>query len=149
MISVIWAGRTRDPGLAPLVARYAERVARYAPFRLLEVGAGRGAAAADDEDRKVAARLPERARVVALEAGGKALSSEGFAGWLGKALASGSGEIAFVLGGHAGLGETVLGRARDRLSLSPMTLTHEMARVLFLEQLYRAFTILRGEQYHH
>ena len=94
-------------------------------------------------------RLPGGAWVVTLDEAGRQRTSQDMARWLERRLAAGTGELAFVLGGHDGLSPAVKERAREMLSLSKMTLTHEMVRVVFLEQLYRAFTILRGESYHH
>ena len=152
MVRVLWAGKTRDPHLAALADRYLERIRHYAPFRMDEIAAGRGGRperVLHEEADRFLARLPESAFIVVLDEGGLEMTSEGLARWLERRLATGSGDTAFVLGGHAGLAARVLDRAAEKLSLSKLTLTHEMARVLFLEQIYRAFTILRGESYHH
>ena len=149
MVRILWAGKTRDPLLSDLTQRYVERIRHYAPFRLEEIAAGRGKDTARQEGEKFLSRIPEGATVIALDEGGKQMTSEGFASWLGGLLSGGTPEIAFILGGHEGLAPGVLARAGKKLSLSSMTMTHEMARVLFVEQLYRAFTILRGEKYHH
>jgi 23S rRNA (pseudouridine1915-N3)-methyltransferase len=151
MLRILWAGKTRDAVLAELATRYLERIRRCAPLRLEEVAAGRGGRrgqAAGSEAERLLGRIPPAAVVVTMDAGGRQMSSEGFAAWLGRLLAGGTGDLAFVLGGHEGLAPALTRRANHSLSLSKMTFTHEMARVLFLEQLYRAFTILRGEPYH-
>lgn len=85
--------------------------------------------------------------VVALDAAGEALDSPGFASRL-ETLLSRNRRVAFVVGDAAGLPAGVDGLVHERLSLSPMTLPHRLARLLLLEQIYRAFTILRGEPYH-
>jgi 23S rRNA (pseudouridine1915-N3)-methyltransferase len=152
MLRVFWAGKTRDSLLRELVQRYAVRIEHCAPFRLEEVQAGRGSRkgeAATAEGERFLTRLPRNGTVVALDAGGRKMTTEAFAGWLEGALSHGSGEVAFVVGGHEGLSPAVRARAAVTISLSEMTFTHEMARVLLLEQIYRAFTILRGEPYHH
>lgn len=152
MIRVIWAGASRDTLLADLAARYAERIARRVPLRIEDLGAGRGKQprqVATWEGRKFLAKLPPTSFPVALEAGGRSLSSEKFAAWLEGTLSRAGGDLVFMIGGHEGLAPAVSQRARERLSLSAMTFTHEMARVLLLEQIYRALTILRGEPYHH
>lgn len=152
MIRVIWAGASRDTLLADVAARYAERIARRVPLRIEDLGPGKGTRpgqAAAWEGRKFLAKLPASSLPVALEAGGRSLGSEQFATWLESAMASAGGDLIFMIGGHEGLAPAVSRRARARLSLSAMTFTHEMARVLLLEQMYRALTILRGEPYHH
>jgi 23S rRNA (pseudouridine1915-N3)-methyltransferase len=152
MLRVFWAGKTRDALLAGLVRRYAARIGHCSPFRLEEVQAGRGSrkgTAATVEGEGLLARLPRDGTVVALDAGGRKMTTEAFARWLEGALSRGSGNVAFIVGGHEGLSPAVKERAAVTISLSEMTFTHEMARVLLLEQIYRAFTILRGEPYHH
>jgi len=152
MVRVIWAGATRDNLLADLAARYAERIARQVPLRVEDIGPGQGkqpGQAAAWEGRKFLAKLPAPSFPVAMETGGRTLSSEKFAAWLEGAMSRAGGDLVFMIGGHEGLAPVVSRRARERLSLSAMTLTHEMARVLLLERLYRALTILRGEPYHH
>ncbi len=151
MLRILWAGKTRDGLLAQLAERYLERLRHCAPLRLEEVPAGRSGRkgrVSGSEGERLLARIPDTAVVVAMDASGRQMSSETFAAWLGRMLAGRAGDLAFVLGGHEGLAPAVARRADHSLSLSKMTFTHEMARVLFLEQLYRAFTILRGEPYH-
>jgi 23S rRNA (pseudouridine1915-N3)-methyltransferase len=85
--------------------------------------------------------------VVALDVGGQAMTSHGFARWLEARLRQGKGNIAFVIGGADGLPQPIRGRADQTLSLSTMTLPHRLARLFLAEQLYRAVTILRNEPY--
>lgn len=86
--------------------------------------------------------------IIALDRQGAELSSEGLAELLQKKMNQGCGEMTFIIGGALGLNEAVLNSAGHRLSLSRMTFTHEMSRLILLEQLYRAFSILKGSRYH-
>jgi 23S rRNA (pseudouridine1915-N3)-methyltransferase len=97
------------------------------------------------EDDRIERRIPERAYVCLLDAGGRAYDSEAFARWI-EARRQGGRDVCFVLGGPYG---TALERRDDTLSLGPMTLPHLLARVVLLEQLFRAHKILAGEPYHH
>ena len=106
MLRVFWAGKTRDSLLRELVQRYAARIEHCAPFRLEEVQAGRGSRkgeAATAEGERFLTRLPRDGTVVALDAGGRKMTTEAFAGWLEGALSRGSGEVVFVVGGQEGL----------------------------------------------
>jgi len=100
------------------------------------------------EGERLLARIPDGAEVIALTRDGAAWSSRRLADHLGKRALHGLGDVVFVLGGAWGLDQAVLARAPRRLSLSAMTLPHEMARLVLAEQLYRAGTILRNEPYH-
>ena len=100
-----------------------------------------------DEGRRLLAAWPPTPVVVALAIDGRAQTTAEFTAWLQQCLERGG--VGFVIGGSLGLSEDVLARADDRLSLSPLTLPHKLARVVLLEQLFRAGKILRGEAYHH
>ncbi len=146
-------GRVRGP-LEPPVAEYEERARRYWKLDIVEVDAGApGRNPAPErvmaaEAERILARAQPELELVALTRKGKAMGSRALARWLeARAVASAPG-VAFVLGGAFGLDDEVLRRASRRLSLSSMTLPHEVARLLLTEQLYRAGTILRGEPYH-
>ena len=133
---------------------YEERIRRYADLNLVVVPEervlykGRKDYILNQEGRRIREKVRPDVFGVALDEGGKPLSSEGFARSLEKWSDSGSREIAFLLGGPYGLEEALKEEADFRLSLSPMTLAHGMARLLLLEQIYRGFTLLRGEPYH-
>jgi len=150
-IRVLSVGRDRSGLYAPAVEEYAKRIRRYARLVLEEVPEARRAAgtprARDEEAESLLDRIGERERVVALEERGPEPTSVELArrvdGWL-----QGGRDVTLVLGGSDGLGEAVRERAAETLSLSRMTLAHRLARLVLLEQLYRAFTILRGEPYH-
>ena len=127
-------GRLRPP-FTDDVEHYAKLLRRQARVEVVEVR----------EDEALERRIPERAYVVLLDSGGRELSSEAFASFLEQRRQAGL-DVVFVLGGPFG---TALARADVRLSLGPMTLPHQLARVVLLEQLFRAHKILAGEPYHH
>lgn len=150
-IRVLAVGKDRSGLYAPAVEEYASRLSRYARFELLEIPEARRRAgtpqARDEEGESILARLLDRERVVALDERGEEPTSAGLArkleGWM-----RGGRDVALVIGGSDGLAAAVLDRAAERLALSRLTLAHRLARLVLLEQLYRAFTILRGEPYH-
>ena len=132
--TVLAVGRLRPP-FADDVAHYEKLLRRQARVDILEVR----------EDEALERRIPERAFVVLLDAGGRQLSSEAFATFLEERRQAGR-DVCFVIGGPYG---TALERHDHLLSLGPMTLPHQLARVVLLEQLFRAHKILAGEPYHH
>jgi 23S rRNA (pseudouridine1915-N3)-methyltransferase len=131
---VLAVGRLRPP-FADDVQHYRKLLARHARLELVEVR----------EDEHVGRRLPERAYLSLLAAGGATYDSVGFSRFLEDRRQSGR-DLCFVIGGAYGL---ELDQADHRLSLGPMTLPHQLARVVLLEQLYRAHKILANEPYHH
>lgn len=153
-IKTIFVGKLQDRYLKEGIETYRDRISRYAPIELLEVEDEAVTAKADQskikgkEAERILKRVSPDSFLVALDEKGKGLSSEGLAGFIQKAMDSGTKEISFVVGGSLGLGEQVRERADLILSLSPMTFTHQMVRVILLEQIYRAFTIIKGEPYH-
>jgi 23S rRNA (pseudouridine1915-N3)-methyltransferase len=154
-LSMLWVGRTKDRRMAGLLDDYAERVRRYCRFEIIEIkDAARGGASApakrmEEEGRRILRSLRPGELRVALDEGGKELTSTGFASFLGRALEGTPAGVKFIIGGPYGLSEEVKSAAAHRCSLSKMTLTHDMARLVAMDQIYRAFTILRGEGYHH
>ncbi len=153
-VTLLCVGALRGP-LALVTADYEERVGRYWRLRTLvvEAGAGRGKgtgpeAAVRAEEARILAQLPDGGETVALTRGGRAMSSRELAAFLGECAVRSVPEVAFVVGGAFGLGGGVLERATRRMSLSELTLPHEIARLVLAEQLYRAGTILRKEPYH-
>jgi 23S rRNA (pseudouridine1915-N3)-methyltransferase len=132
-IFLIAVGRLRPP-YQDDVEHYRKMLAGHAKVELVEVR----------EDDKVAPRIPDRALTVLLAADGETLSSEEFSDWLEERRRDGR-DLCFVIGGPRGLELD----ADMRLSLGPMTLPHQLARVVLLEQLYRAHKILAGEPYHY
>jgi len=150
-LRVLAVGKDRSGLYAPAVEEYAKRLARYGKFELVEVPEARKhagtAQAKDEEGASLLAKLDPRERVVLLDERGDEPTSVELARRLERWLAGGK-DVAFVLGGSDGHGEAVQARANERLALSRMTLAHRLARLVLLEQLYRAYTIVRGEPYH-
>ncbi len=152
-VSLVVVGRVRGMMDAP-VAEFERRARRYFPLDVVEVkeeSAARGRTARqvmEEEGRRLLARVPAGAEVVALDRQGEAWSSERLARYLDGLALHASAGAAFLIGGAFGLSDEVLARADHRLSLSALTFPHELARLMMAEQLYRAGTILRGEPYH-
>lgn len=134
---------------------YEERVGRYFRLRCTEVPAGEGKTRKSDphrvremEGRRLMDRLPPGGEVVALTREGKGWGSRELARYLEEQSIRSAPAVTFIIGGAFGLAPSVLNRSTRRLSLSRMTLPHELARLVLVEQLYRAGTILRNEPYH-
>ena len=154
-LSILWVGKTRDRRLGDLVDGYLQRIRRYCRLEIIEVreaardaGGGTRERVRREGERILEALRPGELRV-ALDEGGREMTSVEFAAFLGRALEGSPSGVSLILGGPYGLSEAVLQGSRHRWSLTRMTLTHEMARLVALDQVYRAFTILRGERYHH
>ncbi|MGQ0812992.1 MAG: 23S rRNA (pseudouridine(1915)-N(3))-methyltransferase RlmH [Gemmatimonadota bacterium] len=152
-VSVIVVGKP-GPLIADAVLEYQRRAARYWILDVVEVKEERGRKGLSDEQIRAAEserlleRVPPGAEVCALTRTGKQWNSDDLAQHLDNLAVHGKAGVAFLIGGALGLSDAVITRAERTLSLSPMTITHELARLIIVEQLYRAGTILRGEPYH-
>ena len=138
--------------LEPAAQHFIDLLRSHATVSVREVKevALRGRSVAEvlrEEGRRLLAAWPQAPVVAALAVDGRALDTEAFADWLQRAFERGG--AGFVIGGSLGLADEVQARAAERLSLSALTLPHQLARVILLEQLFRAGKILRGEPYHH
>ena len=148
-LRIIWIGKTRDARLRALIDDYAERLGHFARCEVTELRElGRtDKAGIDKETKRISDGLRSGSVTVLLDPDGVEWTSQQLAaqvqGWEG----SGIKEVAFVIGGPNGVADDFKARVDKRWSLSRLTLTHEMARVLLLEQLYRAFTIIHGLPY--
>jgi len=150
-LRVVAVGRDRSGLYAPGVEEYAGRISRYVPFELVEVSEARRHAgtprAKDEEGEALLARIGTRDRIILLDERGVEETSDVFAQRVGRWLAGGR-DVALVIGGADGLADAVRARGDETLALSRLTLAHRLARLVLVEQLYRALTILRGEKYH-
>ncbi len=146
---VIWTGKTRDPRLRALIDDYSERLSHFVRYEVTEVReSGRDDNAGIDRDSKrISDALRRGAVTVLLDPEGAEWTSQQLAEQVKSWEGNGIKEVAFVVGGPHGLSRDLIARADKRWSLSRLTLTHEMARVLLFEQLYRAYTIVHGLPY--
>ncbi|MDQ3666323.1 MAG: 23S rRNA (pseudouridine(1915)-N(3))-methyltransferase RlmH [Acidobacteriota bacterium] len=144
----IWPGKTRDARLRALIDEYLKRLSHYARSEVAELKETPGTTAGIDRDsRRISDRLPSGALTVLLDPNGIQLSSEEMAAQVRSWENSGTKEVVFIVGGPNGVSFAVSSNVTQRWSLSRLTLTHEMARVVLLEQLYRAYTIIHGLPY--
>ena len=136
-VHLITVGKAKEPFLAP-DTHYRKLLQRHQPVEVVEVR----------DEAVVQNRIPERSHVVALDRGGKSMSSRAWANWLEERRID-ARDVCFLIGGPRGLPPDALDLADERVSLGPQTLAHQLARVVLLEQLFRATKILAGEPYHH
>lgn len=147
--TVLWAGRRQRDGWEALCSDYRERIGRWIPVEDRPVKVrDRGERRLEDEGRALLAALPEPSWVVALDREGTARSSEAMAEEVARWRREWPHPVIFVLGSDLGLAAPVLERARSRWSLGPLTLPHQLARLVLYEQLYRSLAIGSGIQYH-
>jgi 23S rRNA (pseudouridine1915-N3)-methyltransferase len=149
-LRLIWMGKTRNAHVAALVDDYVRRLARFSRTEVTELREGTSAderALIEEEGKRIAAALTPGSLTVLLDVEGQQFSSHELAAQLEAWQNAGTKEVAFIIGGHLGVTEEIKRRAQLRWSLSRLTLTHELARVFVVEQLYRAHTILRGLPY--
>ena len=150
-IEVLAVDRLRSAWAREAVDEYLGRIGRYCPAERKDVkraGDDAAAVAAEGERLLKAAAPGPGDRLVALDPTGEALDSAGWAALVGGSADEGVARLVFVVGGAAGLSDRVKRAAQRSVSLGSQTLAHELAQVVLLEQLYRAWTILRGEPYH-
>jgi 23S rRNA (pseudouridine1915-N3)-methyltransferase len=153
-VSLLWVGKTKDRRLEGLIGEYVEKIGRYCRIEIIEVKDAGAASGGPDrrvqaEGKRVLKSFRRGASVIALDERGREMTSREFAAFFGRILEGTPAGIMLLLGGPFGLSGDVREAAHHICSLSRMTLTHEMARLVALDQVYRAFTILRGEGYHH
>jgi len=150
-LRLIWIGKTRNEHLRALVEDYLKRLSRFARCEVTELRESRASderACIEEEGKRIVGALASDALAVLLDVGGRtAWGSEELAAQIEEWQARSVKEVAFVVGGHLGVSEEVRQRVQLSWSLSRLTLTHEMARVVLVEQLYRAHTIMRGLPY--
>ena len=151
-LKVLWVGKTQEEWVRRGIDEYAGRIRRYCPLEIGEAKEEKGAQAEtgrEAECARLAKLLPRNARLVLLDERGESLSSVRFAAFLEKERDGGTGDLVFAIGGAYGFSDGFRAQAHRSISLSPMTFTHQMVRPFLLEQIYRGFTILHKEPYHH
>ncbi|MFC1868906.1 23S rRNA (pseudouridine(1915)-N(3))-methyltransferase RlmH [Thermodesulfobacteriota bacterium] len=153
-IRFIVVDRTRSSFLKEGEAFYLKRLQRYAPVEWVEVRSTKikkdrqGEEILKKEGLAIARRLKPKDYLIALDRSGRQYDSEELAAWLKRLSINIRGWLCFIIGGPVGLSREILDRADERLSLSSLTLTHEMSRLFLVEQVYRSFTIIKGQKYH-
>lgn len=154
-ITLLLNGKTEEEYIENGLRSYERRIIRYVPYQRIEIPSPRFQAGVKENFVKEAeARLMEKyfpagSELILLDEKGKSMSSIEFAAFLQQKMNSGIKNLIFVVGGPYGFHENIINQSSLRLSLSSMTFPHQLVRLIFAEQLYRAFTILRNEPYHH
>lgn len=143
---IISVGKKHDPSLAEAVDDFTSRVNHYAPLEWKLVSPDKDA---EKEGRAILKSLDDRDQVVLLDERGKEVDSPGLAGLIEKQLNASTHRLVFVIGGAYGVSDEVRKRAHTTIALSRLVFPHQLVRLILIEQIYRAFTILRGEKYHH
>jgi 23S rRNA (pseudouridine1915-N3)-methyltransferase len=135
-VTIVAVGKVKDP-FADADAHYRKLLRRHQPVEVVEVR----------DEVNVEGRIPARSHVIALDRGGRAMDSRTWSSWLSERRIDAQ-DLCFLIGGPAGISAHTLRLADERLSLGPQTMAHQLARVVLLEQLFRATKILAGEKYH-
>ena len=142
-IKIAWIGKTKEPAIAALTAEYLKRISRYGPVEGLPLRDGAALLAMCGGNKG-----GSKSTLVLMDSRGKEFSSEQFAKFLGDYQDRNPLPLVIVIGGADGFSAVVRAAAQQTISLGKMTLAHELSRIVLLEQVYRAFTILKGHPYH-
>jgi len=154
-IKLIAIGKTDEAYLLEGIEKYMKRLKHYISLEYIllpdvKLGIKPNPEKIKEEEGKLILQKVDNSDVlVLLDEGGKSFTSEKFADYLQKKMNNVSSNLVFVIGGPFGFSEEIYNRAQEKLSLSAMTFSHQMVRLFFAEQLYRSFTIIKGEKYHH
>lgn len=154
-ITFLQTGRTTDKRLLSLIDDYASRVSHYIPFEVVTIPELKNTKALSEavqrerEGDLILKQLRASDHVVLLDEAGREMRSVDFAAYIDRLQVQSLRRVVFIIGGPYGFSPAVYAAAREKVSLSQMTFSHQMVRLFFVEQLYRAMTILRGEPYHH
>jgi 23S rRNA (pseudouridine1915-N3)-methyltransferase len=152
-IRFVCIGKTTDQQIKSLYEGYIKRLSHYGKVSIdyleLKKKNVRSEVLKTEEGNLILSKVDSSANLILLDELGKEFNSIGFSKFLQKGMNASSREMVFVIGGAFGFSEAVYKRANHKIALSKMTFTHQMVRLIFLEQLYRGFTILKGEKYHH
>ncbi len=153
-VTLLFVGKTQDGLYAQSISDYSKRINHYLPFDVKVLGEVKNSSSLSQKQLKekqaeaILKNIDEKSFVVLLDEKGKEFSSKEFALFVEKRTAM-EKHIIFIIGGPYGFSEQIYSRANYQISLSKMTFSHQMVRLIFLEQLYRACTIIKGEAYHH
>jgi 23S rRNA (pseudouridine1915-N3)-methyltransferase len=154
-ITFITVGKTEDAYLKEGIDKYVKRLKHYTRLIIIEIDELKNTRAMTEGQQKtkeaelILKKISPLDHVILLDEKGMELSSQQFAAYIDKKALGSVANLVFVVGGPYGFDASVYQRANDKLSLSALTFSHQMVRLFFVEQLYRAFTIIKGEPYHH
>lgn len=154
-ITLLTIGKTEEKFLIEGIEKYVKRLKHYVPFKIQELPELKNTKSLSQEQQKnkeaemIFKNISTTDHLILLDEKGIEYSSANFAGFLNKKMIGSVQQLVFVVGGPYGFDQTVYNRANDKISLSLMTFSHQMVRLFFIEQVYRAYTILKGEPYHH
>lgn len=154
-IRLLAIGKTDNKALQTLIEDYTKRLSFYVKFDLEIIPDIKNVKNLSESQQKekegdlILSKIGPTDHLILLDENGKTFSSEGFSDFLQKKMNSGIKSLVFVIGGPYGFSETVYQKAQGKVSLSEMTFSHQMVRLFFIEQIYRGFTILKNEPYHH
>ena len=156
-ITIVSVGKLKEKYLKQGIEEYTKRLNSYAKMQLIEVADEKAPETLSDADMEIVkkkeadrilAKIAPDAHVIALAIDGKMKTSEEFAASIDSLMTYGKSKIVFVIGGSLGLHSSVLQRSNDKLSFSKMTFPHQLMKLVLVEQIYRAFRIIKGEPYH-
>ncbi|MFA6084966.1 23S rRNA (pseudouridine(1915)-N(3))-methyltransferase RlmH [Mucilaginibacter sp.] len=154
-ITFVTVGKTEDAYLKDGIEKYVKRLKHYTRLEMAEIPELKNTKALTEDQQKVKEaelilkKITPLDHVILLDENGTEFTSVQFANYINKRSVTSSANLVFVVGGPYGFDESVYQRANDKISLSRMTFSHQMVRLFFTEQLYRAFSIIKGEPYHH
>ncbi|EKQ55880.1 MULTISPECIES: 23S rRNA (pseudouridine(1915)-N(3))-methyltransferase RlmH [unclassified Clostridium] len=156
-ITIITVGKIKEKYLKDAIEEYSKRLGRYCKLEIIELADEKTPDNASEKEEEgikekegqgILNKIKDNMFVIAMDLGGKQLTSEAFANYIESLGVTGNSNIAFVIGGSLGISKSVLARADYKLCFSKMTFPHQLFRVMLLEQIYRGFRIMKGEPYH-
>ena len=154
-ITLIAVGKTESAYLKEGIEQYVKRLKHYTKLLIIEIDELKNTKSLTTEQQKtkeaelILKKITPTDHLILLDENGSAITSTQFAAYIDKKALSSVSNLVFVIGGPYGFDNSVYARANDKISLSAMTFSHQMVRLFFVEQLYRAYTIIKGEPYHH
>lgn len=154
-VTLLEVGKTEAEYLKKGIDIYLKRILHYLPFKEVIIPALKNTGNLSEEVQKqkegalILAQLQQGDELILLDEGGTTFTSMAFSKFVEKKMVAGTRNLVFVVGGPYGFSEEVYAKANGKISLSPMTFSHQMVRLIFVEQFYRAMSILNGEPYHH
>ena len=154
-ITLLTIGKTDDKYILEGMDKYLKRLKHYVPFRVVEIPELKNTKSLSQEQQKnkeaelIFKNISSTDQLLLLDENGLNFTSTQFSGFLNKKMVGGVQNLVFVVGGPYGFSNDVYNRSHEKISLSRMTFSHQMVRLFFIEQVYRAFTIMKGEPYHH